>query len=588
MNLDKRLLDLIRSTRLAFYLTIFIGLLAGICTVLQARTLSSVVTLVFLQGGKLVDVAISVQVLLILIVVRATLVWSGELSANRVATSVKVDLRERLYKHFQSLGPSELQSQHKFSTGEVTNIITEGVESLDSYYRQYLPQLVLAAILPLTYLIFVLQVDKLSGFILLFTAPLIPIFMILIGSKAASLTKRQWHTLSQMSAYFLDVLQGITTLKLFDRSRAQIKVIGVVSERYRHTTLGILRVTFLSALVLEMVSTLSTAIVAVEIGLRLLSGHFTFEQAFFVLLLAPEFYLPLRMLGIRFHAGTTGVDAANRIFEVFETDKSRSSIPVVVDEHKIPPTLHTKTTTFTKIQFDNVYCVFRDQRTALNGITFDINSGESTALVGPSGAGKTTVVQLLLRFLEPTQGEITLDGTSLPQIPTNEWRHTISWVPQNPYLFNDTVVANIRLGRQEASLTAVREAAKNAYAHNFIENLPHGYDTIIGERGLYLIGGQAQRIALARAFLKDAPFLILDEATANLDPETALKIQKAITYLMKGRTTLLIAHRLHTVSQANKIIVLDSGRIVESGSHKTLSQQGGLYQHLVTAYGGNP
>jgi ATP-binding cassette subfamily C protein CydD len=586
MNLDKRLVAYIRSTRIAFWLTITIGFLAGICTVLQARTLSRIVNLVFLKGGELDDVAIPALVLLILIVVRSILVYGGELSANRVATKVKVDLRERLYNHFQSLGPSELQSQHKFSTGEVTNIITEGVESLDSYYRLYIPQLVLAAVLPLTYLVFVLKVDTLSGLILLFTAPLIPIFMVLIGSKAASLTERQWQTLNRMSAYFLDVLQGITTLKLFNRSRAQIKVIGVVSERYRYTTLGILRVTFLSALVLEMVSTLSTAIVAVEIGLRLLSGHFTFEQAFFVLLLAPEFYLPLRMLGIRFHAGMTGTEAANRIFKVFETDYYKRDIPIPADKVDMFPILHTKSTAFTKIKFEDVYCVFRDQRTALNGITFDINSGETTALVGPSGAGKTTVVQLLLRFLAPTEGEITLDNTSLSRIPKDEWQNTISWVPQNPYLFNDTVEANIRLAQPTASNADVREAAENAYAHRFIESLPHGYNTIIGERGLYLSGGQAQRIALARAFLKDAPFLILDEATANLDPETAFHIQTAVTLLMKGRTTLLIAHRLHTVSQAHKILVLDSGRLVESGTHKTLSNQGGLYQHLVTAYGG--
>ena len=588
MNLDKRLLAYIRSTRIAFILTVTIGFLAGVCTVFQARTLSSIVNIVFLQGGKLDDVAFPAIVLFMLIVVRSILVWSGELSANQIATKVKVDLRERLYKHFHSIGPSELQSQHKFSTGEVTNIITEGVESLDNYYRLYLPQLVLAAILPLTYLVFVLQVDTLSGLILLFTAPLIPIFMILIGSKSASLTKKQWQTLNRMSAYFLDVLQGITTLKLFDRSRAQIKVIGVVSERYRDTTLGILRVTFLSALVLEMVSTLSTAIVAVEIGLRLLSGHFTFEQAFFVLLLAPEFYLPLRMLGIRFHAGMTGTEAANRIFKVLETDSSKRDVPTAADEHKTRPILHIKSTTFNKIQFDDVYCVFRDQRTALNGITFNINSGETTALVGPSGAGKTTLVQLLLRFLEPTHGEITLDNTSLSRIPTDEWRNIISWVPQNPYLFNDTVEANIRLAQPAASKADVRKAAENAYAHHFIDNLPHGYDTIIGERGLYLSGGQAQRLALARAFLKDAPFLILDEATANLDPETAFHIQTAITHLMKGRTTLLIAHRLHTISHAHKILVLDSGRLVESGTHKTLSHQGGLYQQLVTAYEGKP
>ena len=206
----------------------------------------------------------------------------------------------------------------------------------------------------------------------------------------------------------------------------------------------------------------------------------------------------------------------------------------------------------------------------------------------PAALEKPLWCRLLLRFLEPTHGEITLDNTSLSQIPTDEWRNIISWVPQNPYLFNDTVEANIRLAQPAASKADVRKAAENAYAHHFIDNLPHGYDTIIGERGLYLSGGQAQRLALARAFLKDAPFLILDEATANLDPETAFHIQTAITHLMKGRTTLLIAHRLHTISHAHKILVLDSGRLVESGTHKTLSHQGGLYQQLVTAYEGKP
>jgi ATP-binding cassette subfamily C protein CydD len=393
--------------------------------------------------------------------------------------------------------------------------------------------------------------------------------------------------LNRMSAYFLDILQGITTLKIFDRSRAQIKVISVVSDRYRNTTLGILRVTFLSALVLEMVSTLSTAIVAVEIGLRLLTGQFSFEQAFFVLLLAPEFYLPLRMLGMRFHAGMTGIEAASSIFDILETKKSIPDFKVV-SESESRSASHNKTTKFSIIRFEDVHCIYSDHRAALNGISFDINHGETVALVGPSGSGKSTIAQLLLRFLEPTMGQVTIDGYPLSQISIDEWRNSLSWVPQSPYLFNDTIEANIGLARPNASIDDVIQAASLAYAHNFIKKLPDAYNTIIGERGMFLSGGQAQRIALARAFLKDAPLLILDEATAHLDPELASQIQKSITHLMKGRTTLLIAHSLFTLTHADKICVLKSGRLLEAGTHKTLYHQKGLYNNLISAAGLKP
>jgi len=587
MNLDKRLFEFIRSSQTLFYFTIFIEIIIGICVVLQARTLSNIVNQVYINGAMLNEVIVNAMTLLALIFIRAVLVWSGELSANQIAAHVKNDLRTRLFNHIQSIGPAKLVAQPEFSTGELSNVITEGVEALDSYFRQYLPQIISAAIIPMVYLIFIFRVDPLSGLILLLTAPLIPIFMVLIGSRANELTKRQWRMLSRMSAYLLDVLQGITTLKIFDRSRAQIEVISVVSNRYRNTTLGILRVTFLSALVLEMVSTLSTAIVAVEIGLRLLTGQFSFEQAFFVLLLAPEFYLPLRMLGTRFHAGMAGIEAANSIFNILETKISISDSEAM-SEGEPQSVSYTKTTKFSTIQFEDVHCIFSDQRAGLNGITFDINYGETVALVGSSGSGKSTVTQLLLRFLEPTIGQIIIDSCPLSQILIDEWRNTISWVPQSPYLFNDTIEANIHLARPNASHDDVIQAASLAYAHNFIRKLPDSYNTIIGERGMYLSGGQAQRIALARAFLKNAPLLILDEATAHLDPELATQIQKSITHLMKGRTTLLIAHSLFTLTNADKIHVLDSGRLIESGTHKTLSHQESLYKNLISTAGVKP
>jgi ATP-binding cassette subfamily C protein CydD len=474
-----------------------------------------------------------------------------------------------------ALGPAYTRGER---SGELANTAVEGIEALDAYFRQYLPQLALAALVPLTVLIFVFPLDWVSGLVMLLTAPLIPVFMILIGSLAESLTRRQWTSLSRMSAHFLDVLQGLATLKLFGRSREQYRIIAQISDEFRETTMGVLRVTFLSALVLELVATISTAVVAVQIGLRLLYGQLAFQQGFFVLLLAPEFYLPLRLLGTRFHAGMQGVAAAQRIFEVLETpaatDSARSSGRPAASPKRLD------------IRFSGVHYAYEEgKRPALNGLSFELPQGRSLALVGPSGAGKSTVAYLMLRFIEPDQGAITVGGQPLDALSPAAWREQVAWVPQNPYLFHGTVAENIRLARPGASLDQVESAASQASASAFIEALPKGYDTIIGERGARLSGGEAQRIALARAFLKDAPLLILDEATANLDPEIEAMVQEAMARLLSGRTALIIAHRLGTVYRADRIVVLDRGQLAQEGSHIDLMQQSGLYRRLVGAYG---
>jgi len=347
--------------------------------------------------------------------------------------------------------------------------------------------------------------------------------------------------------------------------------------------MGVLRVTFLSALVLEMVSTLSTAVVAVEVGLRLLYGRLSFEQAFFVLLLAPEFYLPLRLLGTRFHAGMSGVAAAKRIFEILQTPAAGATGGEGPRVNQPLP----GTNGFSRdaaISFENVHFLYEDERPALNGVSFKIAPGQKVALVGPSGAGKSTIASLLLGFIAPSRGTIFAGDTRLSDLSPAEWRAKIAWVPQNPYLFNDSLAANIRLARPDASQEAVVQAARLAHAHEFIQALPQGYDTPIGERGARLSGGQAQRIALARAFLKDVPFVILDEATANLDPHNESLINTAVTQLLQDRTALIIAHRLNTVYQADQIIVLDQGRVVESGAHAQLFSEDGLYRRLAGAF----
>jgi len=561
--------------RLALALAVGLGLLGGITIVGQAYLLSRVVSQVFLAGESLRQVAALLIAFLALSLVRAGLAWGSEAAADAVAGRVKRDLRARLTAHLLDLGPAYARGER---SGELVNTVVEGVEALDAYFRQYLPQLALAALVPLTVLLFVFPLDWVSALVLLLTAPLIPLFMVLIGNLADTLTRRQWSSLSRMSAHFLDTLQGLTTLKLLGRSREQIRTIAQIGDQYRGATMGVLRVTFLSALVLEMVATISTAVVAVQIGLRLLSGHLAFEQGFFVLLLAPEFYLPLRLLGTRFHAGMAGVAAAQRIFEVLGVDTPAQPEPASPLDLSLGPDLGLSLN-------DIHYAYDEGQRTALHGLTFDLSAGETVALVGPSGAGKSTVAHLLLRFIEPDRGTITVNGRPLRDLPPAAWRELVAWVPQHPYLFHGTVAENIRLARPTATPDEVRWAAQQAHGHTFIEALPQGYDTVIGERGARLSGGEVQRIALARAFLKDAPLLILDEATANLDPAVEALVQEAMERLLQGRTALLIAHRLSTVYRSDRILVIDRGRIVEQGTHAALVQQRGLYQQLVVSYG---
>ena len=571
MNIDHRLVAETRPVRLGLALAVGCGLLGGVLMVGQARILSLVIDRVFLGGQTLAGGWVYLAALGGIALVRALFQWVQQVAASRVALHIKSDLRDRLVAHLAALGPAYSQGER---SGELSHTLVEGVDALDAYFSQYLPQLALAGLVPFTILALVLPLDLLSGVVLLVTAPLIPVFMILIGHTAESLTRRQYTALSRMSAHFLDTLQGLTTLKLFNRSREQIEAIARITDRYRQTTLGVLRVAFLSAFVLEMVGTIGTAIVAVEIGLRLLHGRLPFVDALFILLLTPDFYLPLRTLGVRFHSGMAGTAAAQRIFEVLETPlpaglpASRSAYPV-----------------HGPIRFEGVHYAYEDgERPALNGVSLEIGLGQTVALVGPSGGGKSTIVSLLLRFIEPQQGMITVGGLPLREIPAGVWREQVAWVPQRPYLFNGSVAENIALARPDATRHAIVQAAQLAQAHAFIEALPQGYDTPIGERGARLSGGQTQRIALARAFLKNAPLVILDEPTANLDPEHEALIQQAMERLRQGRTALVVAHRLNTVIRADRIFVLLGGRVVQSGIHRALARQPGVYRRLVGAY----
>jgi ATP-binding cassette subfamily C protein CydD len=573
INIDHRLLKLASNLPFPLFLAIFFGFLAGICLVLQAYILSKIIHSVFLLHETLDSVYPLLIGFLGLALLRASLNWTSDVSAQKLASRIKGDLRSQLLRHIFSIGPSFTRKER---TGELVSVLFEAIEALDAYFSQYLPKLALAALIPLSFLFFIYPLDLTTALVLTFTAPLIPFFMILIGSATTSLTRRQWKVLSRLSAQFLDVLQGLTTLKIFGRSREQVKLIASLSESFRKSTMKILRVAFLSALVLEMVATISTAIVAVEIGIRLLYGRMSFDHALFALLLAPEFYMPLRSLGTRFHMGAAGVTAAKRIFDILETKTPAQKVVQCPTFSGVPT-----------ITFQDVHYQYEDRdATAVKKVSFTLHPGESVAIVGPSGSGKSTVADLLLGFIHPSEGEILIDGQPLKSIDPSHWRSFVTWVPQKPYLFDGTIQENIRIARPSASLSEIQSAAELAQAAPFIQALPNGYETQVGERGQRLSGGQVQRIALARAFLKDAPVVIMDEATANLDPENEALIRKAINHLMTGHSTLLIAHRLGTVSDADQILVMHEGRILEAGTHLALLDQNGLYARMVNAYQG--
>jgi ATP-binding cassette, subfamily C, bacterial CydD len=556
----------------ALTLTVIFGILGAVATIAQMALLSRIVSRVFLTHEQLAQVEPLLLFLLGVIIVRAGLVWVREVTAQQGAICLKSALRQRLFAHLLQLGPAYSKGER---TGELVATVSEGIERLDAYVSRYLPQIALSVMVPLLIVAFMLPLDWTSAVLLLVTGPVIPLLMILVGKYAEEHIQRQWVALSRMSAHFLDVVQGLPTLKLFGRSGEERKRIARVSEQFRDRTLKVLRVAFLSGAVLEFLTAIAIGLVAVTLGVRLLNGGISFEQAFLVLLLAPEFYRPLRELGVHHHAGMEGKAAAQRILEILET-------PVPLQTSAVPSRRVNGQLTMT---FTNVtYTYPGSDRPALADVNLALPAGTCTALVGRSGAGKSTLVNLLLRFMDTQEGRITANGIPLTDLSVEMWREYVALVPQRPYLFYGSVSANIRLARPDASDDEVVRAAELAGAAAFINQLCQGYATEIGERGVRLSAGQAQRIAIARAFLKDAPLLVLDEPTSSLDPESEALIRQALEHLMRDRTVLVIAHRYNTIARAEQIAVLEKGQLVEVGPRALLRQGDGPYARLIAEY----
>jgi ATP-binding cassette, subfamily C, bacterial CydD len=570
----QRLLGYDRHARALIYLAVAAGCLSALLVVAFAWLLAAVVGRVFTEEDSLSEVVPLLAAMAALLVVRGISLSAGDVLAQRAASRLKARLRADLTRHIRTLGPSFTKRER---SGELVNAAARGVEDLDEYMTLYQPLRFLAVLVPVLVAFIVFVIDPFTVLILLITGPLVVVFLALIGSRAKAITERRYLELGWTSAAFLDLLQGLATLKMFGRSREQVETIRDVSNQFGRTTMEVLRTAFETAFVLEMSTTIATALVAVEIGLRLVGGGISFGPALTVLIITPEFFAPWRQLSLRYHAGTAGKAAADRIFEVLDT-------PPQVRPHSAPLPL---TAGNLDIRFERVsYSYESGRRSALTDFSLEIPAGSTVALVGESGGGKSTVASLLLRFFEPDSGTINAGGRSIGALDLAEWRSQIAWVPQHPHLFDGSLGDNIRLARPTATDCEVAAAAEAAATDRFISRLPQGYDTQIGENGLRLSGGERQRIAIARAFLKNAPMLVLDEATSHLDSATEELIQEALARLMQARTVLIIAHRLRLVRGADRVVIVERGRAVEDGIHGALLTNGTRYRALMAAQEG--
>lgn len=549
---DPRLLRRVPATRRQVGVLGCLGLLAAALVIAQATALASL--LATAADGRLDRAALVAFVAAV--AGRAAVVWAQGSVAARMAATVKAALRTDLLGAVGQRGPGWLVGQR---AGQLATLAGRGLDALDAYFTGYLPQLVLSVTVPVAVLARLTFADWSSALIVAATLPLIPIFGALLGWQAQAATDRQWRRLTLLGGHFLDMVAGLPTLRAFGRARAQVDVVRRMADGHRAATMKTLRIAFLSGLVLELVATLSVALVAVPIGLRLLDGGLALQTALLVLLLAPEAYLPLRAAGSRFHASMEGLTALDDALTVLagapSSTESDNNGPFLAGS-AVPDGAHGE------IRFEAVTVAY-ERTTALREVTLTIRPGDRIAIIGPSGAGKSTLLGLLLGNVAPTAGRITVDGIDLATVDLDQWRRQLAWVPQRAHLFAASLTDNIRLGQPDASAAAVRAAASAAALDDVLRDLPDGLDTMLGERGHGLSSGQRQRVALARAFLRDASIVLLDEPTARLDGSSEAAVLAATRQLVAGRTALLVAHRPALLNEADRVLRVEDGRVTE-------------------------
>jgi len=544
--LDPRLLRYAKTTRRFVGLAVAVGGATALLVVAQAFLIATIVAGAFIDHRSAASLRAPLVALLAVVAGRAALAWATERAAHRASASAKSELRLAATTRVAALGPRGLEGR---SAGQLSVLLTTGVDALDGYFSRYLPQLFLAVIVPVTIIGVVAGADWVSAVLIAVSLPLIPLFMALVGAATKDRTAARMRSLQKLAGHFLDIVAGLPTLKVFGRAKAQARSIAAITDRYRAATMATLRLTFLSSLILELLATVSVALVAVAVGLRLLGGHMTFADALFVLVLAPEAYLPLRALGANYHASADGMKAAEEIFGL-------------LDDPGAGPAGGSIRPTSVGIRIAGLDVTYPGRRVpALHDTDFVLEPGETVALTGPSGCGKSTLLAVVLGLLLPDAGSVMLGQVDLGDVDLADWRRRIGWVPQRPHLFARSVADNVRLGRPDASDDAVADALDAAGLTQVVRRLPRGADTTLGEGGAGLSAGERQRLALARAFVRDAPLLLLDEPTAGLDNETEADVLSAVRRLVTGRTALIVAHRPALAALADRVVELPAALV---------------------------
>ena len=566
----------VKTSMLTAVLAAFAG---GLLIILQARLLATVCQRAVIEGIGLAPLLPLLAWLGVIALLRGLAAYLSEHAAIKAAAQVRQQVRTALYQRLLLLRPTGMAGE----VGPLTEVVTAGVEGLEAYIARFLPQMVLAGLLPLAVLLVVLPSEWRSSLVLIFSAPFIPLLMVLIGKGTETLNRRQFARLSRMAGHLLDLVQGLPDLKIFGTAKREAELVAQVSEQYRVGTMAVLRVAFLSAFTLEFFSTVGTAVVAVIIGFRLLAGNLSLLDGLFVLLLAPEYYLPLRNLGLAYHSRMNGIAAAERIIPLLEQplptkeflpQRAQRNTEEEIDTDTTP-TLNSSADLLVlcgeSIEIDCESVTFRygGERGGVQDISLTIPANSMFALVGASGSGKSTLARLLLGLAQPESGRITVNGVYLAELNQQSWRRLLAWVPQQPFFFSATIRENLLLGRPDADDDAIQQALAAAALSEVITALPEGLATRLGDRGAGLSGGELRRLALARVFLRDASLVVLDEPTAGLDATNEQLVLDAVERLAVGRTVLIISHREATISRCQQVAVLATGRLEQV----TTSQQ---------------
>lgn len=567
--LNYRLFSETRNKKLYMPIVILSPILNSIFIVVSAYILATIVNDVFIRGQTLNTVSIYLVLFLLTAIIKVIINFFIEVYIKNCSEDIKENIKKKSFRSIISANAYKIKQE---KLGDIINILTDGAEMITPYFLEYIPQIVTAIIIPVIIAVATAFTDKWSALIMIITYPLIPLFMILIGYKSKKLSEKQWKKLNILSSHFIDMLQGLSTLKIFGKSKIQEYKVFDTSENYRKATMEVLKVAFCSALVLELFSTISIAMIAVSLGLQLVYGKISFISAFFILVIAPDFYLAIRNLGLRFHASLNGQVAIEKID--FITKKLEyeclvsKSIPIV---SSLVFELEVRSLSFS----------YSDKK-VLNDINFKISSGEKVAIVGESGSGKSTLINIISGFIKVSEGMVFINGVDINYINKETLLKSITSVPQFPYIFNETLEKNISLGIEKLSSDKLLEIYKLTKIDELSEKLGSGYKTLIGEgERVAISGGETQKIALARAIAKNSGLIVLDEPSSALDSKSEELLTELMEGYLKASTILIATHRLNTIKKVNKIIVLDDGNIVEIGTHEQLLNNKYKYYEVV-------